>query len=518
MTGMIKETYLGYLEQKRERAIIARANVAMTVARLDQGFSELDTFDVDDFMNELVLSYEESDYLVLDETARVEGMTSIIHMGPVEACAGLTATYEAEVPIERGPMPDVEKMISDSNRALVRGTPMPPFPLLTFDYRPENRPTTRTSTMDLYRSIDSKGFRFLNPTESALMYTAEQGVISYSDEPVLPTHKRYVVGGVGMKYYVQYPTLYEMNQYLEDKEFVIGFIINPYQPASHNLITRIERKEAFYDVSLVQGYREYKTRVNSLPLDCHRGIYRYSIDAWSSFLHLRIRDIHPRWYAYDMLSTRDLSFEISIRRFIIFSADFLAIRVVKRDGMNVSEIYDGTPARASLPPWQSLVFRTWTTYEHIRATKEYVLITPLILESKIEDESVYLRWPDKTTRQVRVRGLIPLESTIYRRAAAYYEIRRVSSNVQESVEMVNLSMTIFREYANFEGSYLDDINIINMTQYARVQTQDPRVSMNLRSYLLEPDLRMNRDLTIDDSADVMKMEESVIDFSLFGII
>lgn len=219
-----------------------------------------------------------------------------------------------------------------------------------------------------------------------------------------------------------------------------------------------------------------------------------------------------------MLSTRDLSFEISIRRFIIFSADFLAIRVVKRDGMNVSEIYDGTPARASLPPWQSLVFRTWTTYEHIRATKEYVLITPLILESKIEDESVYLRWPDKTTRQVRVRGLIPLESTIYRRAAAYYEIRRVSSNVQESVEMVNLSMTIFREYANFEGSYLDDINIINMTQYARVQTQDPRVSMNLRSYLLEPDLRMNRDLTIDDSADVMKMEESVIDFSLFGII
>jgi len=308
-----------------------------------------------------------------------------------------------------------------------------------------------------------------------------------------------------------------MESHRSNKEFVVGFMINPYQPAAHAYITKIERKGQYYDVSMTQGYRDYRARVYALPNDCHQGIYRYSLDAWSSYFGLRIRDIHPKWYAYDLISTRDLSSAIVARRFMVFSSDFLGIRVVRRDGRQVNEIYDGTPNRAVLPSWRSLVFRTWTTYDHITADIERVLIIPLEIESSVQDESVYLKWPSGVVRQVLVKGLSPLEPTIFRRASVFYEILR-SPDPGLGVEMVRLSLPIFREYCNFQGSYVDDINIVNMTQYSYVNAQGPRINMNLRSYLMEPDLRMCPDLTIDHSVDSVNLiddDNEKFDSSLF---
>jgi len=484
----VNESYRNFADRSdMERQESARY-VNQEIQRLDNGWDELDTFNVDDFVSALAKTSDREDFIVLDPAFRDPTVSTVVMLTPTASVFGDTEVYEAEVPVNRGAMPDTGRMLADVEAALSRGVPMPPFPIMSFELRPENRPSTRDSTMGLYDHINRSGYSFLFPEMSAMTYCFDSGLAVHVAEPELSTQVKYTPGKK-KKYFQQFVTLQEMRDYAKAGEQVIGFMINPYQPASHEQITSIKREGDYYDVHHTQGYRHYHTKVRRFPGYCEQGVYRYSLDAWSSYLKVKIKSLHPKWYAYDMVSSFEI--KMDLRKYVHFSSDFLGLEVTHVDGKPFTLLMDGTGLGKRMPEWKTAKFRSWAYTPPIRASKVKVKFRPMELLSRSEDGAscFEVATTPPTRIFVLLKGLVPQHDHVVRKNGTFYFWEYDSSG--ES--MIKLDLSIFREYMGHSYSFVSDVNVCDMTHYTFVNSKSRVVSMHLRSYLLEPDLAIREE-------------------------
>jgi len=477
MADGIARAMMQMTAKRQDIQTAALRRIEATQALYDEGFSALDTFDVDAFMSDLLLAANYDSLIMLPKQG-MPGEFGVVAAVEYDAVVvGNETQYEAQVPLESQP-PDAQKLIQMMEAMFYRSRVPEAFPVLDFRYYSYNRPSTVNSTNELYDAVTRAGYTFYNPEVSAATYLEERGIVYYVSPGTKPTSvSREWTTKCSAKLFIGYATPERLKEFGAN---AMGLMFNPFHVSSQSRMTRMERHDQHYEFEYENNYKYFKSTYARYPY-FEPGIRVYTLDMWTSYLNLKIRDVHPRWYCYDMiLNYEPLPFKR--KKYVSISPEFVNPIVVERDGVAAALELDND--RALPATWSRVLLQSRVTEDLIKMVKARVEMTRLEVLFKTSTE-LCVRILGQLVKY-KIYQDVPVvgkgkDPWIYHHDGSYYEVKQV----KDGKEMIYSDKPYYRCLVNSESSYFEDFTVLDVRYASQAVRPDEWMSPSLRDYLMD---------------------------------
>jgi len=214
------------------------------------------------------------------------------------------------------------------------------------------------------------------------------------------------------------------------------------------------------------------------------------LDAWPALFNLRHRNIHPKWFLYDFVTTETLKRSTSF--ITIMDTEFIdpfvykAVKqptIMPRASLQPSQCDKGylqviAPSEAKLLGEYYIESRSHNrlfTVRKVRRTMRLVDIWDQSANSALIGYYNHMRYVKK---RIKLVGEIPQDSEIYFRDGRYFRAE-IGGGI-----VININIPVYKHYSNVYGSIVDDLYLFDVVHASRTLIQ-AAVLPSLRDYIMD---------------------------------
>jgi len=437
----------------------AADRVEAEISRTTGGFEGAFNFDVEAFVEDLVIATQPQDIMVIPKDMRESAFGAVIAEVTTD---GLSVAHpnkmQAAFPLMRKPY-DIEAMYYQMADAW-EGSKIVAFPKTEFEYTSENRPRTAVHTDAVLSKVvasyvpfePDKATQQTMKGKSIPVYGAEEGM-----EPLPKNNTRPVFLG-----YTDYSRL------LKYPGRCSGFVFNPYRKTSQSMLLSLRKQSDSIRVKYVHRYRTYEA---DYPTERPTTLFTYCLDAWPRIFGLKCSQVHPKWYPYDFVTTE--KHVIPNTLITLMTTEFIEPKFSYYD--NKTKLQVRVPEKQARERESFFVEPNDLTMMLLvrRITGTLVKLKVQRLSKKLVNVLI-----DGVWKPISLLGVVPQDPRIYTRFGEYYRLEPGPS------VLWTVNMPIYYQYSNTRGSIVDDIYTFDIVYASRYITRS-EVLPTIRDYIHE---------------------------------
>jgi len=467
-----------------ERQQAARQRVEQETHKYFNNFDALTMFNVDAFCQDLAMSLDLPTIQVIPgEVAETMGGAVVAEVSEQKIRVADATVYPREVPLTRDVQSAEHMYDTICSMMSMKSTPVV-MPVCEFKMQPINRQRTFAHTEVVLTKLADQ-VEFIDPDPSTLAFCKRTSRVFYVTpkfeyEPCalafpiadLPTResvrrmgKRSSDKKVVRPMYLGYTSYEDLSKY----KYACGMVFNPYRRQSQVAIRYARREPDKIVLKYEIHYRKYQTNYPVNPLTQYPHLTTLCVDRWPVYLGIPHSKIHPKWYYYDYVTTTAID-HVQRDRIVLTDLEFInpRIRYMSKDKDSESRVMELDLYPSTGIQERGITEFTLYSKAHTRTFK-FVTRTVQISElNVIESRPEKLIVMRGTTRYEYICSMyIPHDPTIFVKYYKYYQI----VEKKKGVKMFYVDVTVFREYSNVEGAYVDDIRILDLISAIPVYRQ-----------------------------------------------
>jgi len=504
-------------ELRDKRRVEANRYVNAEVEKYNHGFAAAYEFDVDKFMENMIDSIDNLSAMSLAHIALPENMGTIAEVKHDEIVVGITKEFLPEIPLTRKPV-SAESLITVMSEMYYNARVPPPFPVLDFNYTAYNRPVVSDSTNIIYKQLVWAGVIFVDPIISLQTYLERMSVLYETTLPHRQPCARIKTTESRRRCYL-YTSYSEMD---ELGGLSCGFVFNPYRISAQSSIIKLEKRKKNYNISYLNNYRQYEVKYPVGKVKDRPGVYTYSLEEWSSWLNLRIRDLHPRWYMYDFVATFKINMPSAL--YMLISPEFITPLLIDGDQevpwmacQTLPVMTDEKYKRDCKVNYMSSIClysqsnHKYYNFHRVRVRMLELLVIRMTETKVVLCPTISGKPQEKQSLEIDLMNGLPKERYYYKRGERYYyasDLKFCEYDGEEKI-LYHTNTVFYREYASAFDSYVDNVLVMNITDGGMVYSSSDKVLPELRDFGIEYDINTTHQLPSYDRIDQYPVEANV---------
>lgn len=464
-----------YLVAKSEEKEQSAARIAAEIDRCSGNFSAAFSFDVDQFMIDLVTVADPQDIVVIPEEIRAECRGATIGQLEEDNLNIAAPTTEAPYTImERHPF-SIEELYKKMAGAWL-GERINAFPILGFELSHHNYPVQYPYTDKIISAVLSKApggnIIAVDPDASTVNYCRSNSISYYKNDSLPGRPMESVPNCIRFRGFTSYRALAETGVRQ------CGFVFNPHRKTSQALLTSITRIPHGYDFVYSSRGRTYR---GHYPYIVPSYLHTYKIDVWPRLFGLKMRDVHPKWYPYDFVTTE--TYVISMGRITMIDIDLISPQFFKKTHQKERKFqYELTEEQARTEPHIVIRSRGHTQLIERTYVKGVMIVANVVSKSPGSITLEYAHCGKTSTHRMELMGKLPRNPNFYYYDHKYYYF--LQGDVHGAVLMSCVNVAVYKGFSNAFGAMVYDIvihDVITASNYLHKEGVFPIV----RDYLTD---------------------------------